>query len=207
MFLRKLTVILVPLGMLLALCLLMPLLFSLDWFFGGLFIGLLLGALLSLMLPLAGATKLREPFAWLLWIPAAVILLILLLIFLLILLLVFLVIFLIVVVTLLVLLLVLLLFLLLMLTENQIIACLIVSRIQTKGTLIGLNGFTIHLMRLTDHTHVMEGFRLAQRIGLQLGGTLKLHDSGRVFLLSHQGIAQVEDSLRVLGILLYRLTV
>ena len=78
MFLRKLTVILVPLGMLLALCLLMPLLFSLDWFFGGLFIGLLLGALLSLMLPLAGATKLREPFAWLLWIPAAVILLILL---------------------------------------------------------------------------------------------------------------------------------
>ena len=78
MFLRKLTVILVPLGMLLLLCLLLPLLFSLDWFFGGLFIGLLLGALLSLLLPLAGATRLREPFAWLLWIPAAVILLILL---------------------------------------------------------------------------------------------------------------------------------
>ena len=78
MFLRKLTVILVRLGMLLLLCLLLPLLFSLDWFFGGLFIGLLLGALLSLLLPLAGATRLREPFAWLLWIPAAVILLILL---------------------------------------------------------------------------------------------------------------------------------
>ena len=78
MFLRKLTVILVPLCMLLLLCLLLPLLFSLDWFFGGLFIGLLLGALLSLLLPLAGATRLREPFAWLLWIPAAVILLILL---------------------------------------------------------------------------------------------------------------------------------
>ena len=34
--------------------------------------------LLSLLLPLAGATRLREPFAWLLWIPAAVILLVLL---------------------------------------------------------------------------------------------------------------------------------
>ena len=78
MFLRKLTVILVPLCILLLLCLLLPLLFSLDWFFGGLLIGLLLGALLSLLLPLAGATRLREPFAWLLWIPAAVILLILL---------------------------------------------------------------------------------------------------------------------------------
>jgi hypothetical protein len=78
MFLRKLTVILVPLFMLLALCLLMPLLFSLDWYFGGLLIGLLLGTLLSLLLPLSGATKLREPFAWLLWIPAAVILLVLL---------------------------------------------------------------------------------------------------------------------------------
>ena len=78
MFLRKLTVIMVPLCMLVLLCLLMPVLFSLSWFFGSLFIGLLLGALLSLLLPLAGATRLREPFAWLLWIPAAVILLILL---------------------------------------------------------------------------------------------------------------------------------
>ena len=78
MFLRKLTVIMIPLCMLLALCLLMPLLFSLDWYFGGLLIGCLLGVLLSLLLPLAGATRLREPFAWLLWIPAAVILLILL---------------------------------------------------------------------------------------------------------------------------------
>ncbi len=78
MFLRKLTVIMVPLCMLVLLCLLMPVLFSLSWYFGSLFIGLLLGALLSLLLPLAGATRLREPFAWLLWIPAAVILLILL---------------------------------------------------------------------------------------------------------------------------------
>ena len=78
MFLRKLTVIMVPLCMLSLLCLLMPVLFSLNWFFGGLFIGLLLGALLSLLLPLAGATRLREPFAWLLWVPAAIILLVLL---------------------------------------------------------------------------------------------------------------------------------
>lgn len=78
MFLRKLTVILVPLAMLLLLCLLMPLLFTMSWFFGSLLIGLLLGTLLSLLLPLSGATRLREPFAWLLWIPAAVILLILL---------------------------------------------------------------------------------------------------------------------------------
>ena len=78
MFLRKLIVIMLPLCMLALLCLLLPLLFSLDWYFGGLCIGLLLGALLSLLLPLAGATRLREPFAWLLWIPAAVILLVLL---------------------------------------------------------------------------------------------------------------------------------
>ena len=78
MFLRKLTVIMVPLCMLVLLCLLMPLLFSLNWYFGPLFTGLLLGTLLSLLLPLAGATRMREPFAWLLWIPAAVILLVLL---------------------------------------------------------------------------------------------------------------------------------
>ena len=78
MFLRKLMVIVVPLCMLLLMCLLMPFLFSLSWFFGSLLIGLLLGTMLSLLLPLAGATRLREPFAWLLWIPAAVILLVLL---------------------------------------------------------------------------------------------------------------------------------
>ena len=78
MFLRKLTVLLVPLGMLLLLCLLVPLFGSMDAFFGPLLLGALLGILLSLLLPLAGATRLREPFAWLLWIPAAVILLILL---------------------------------------------------------------------------------------------------------------------------------
>ena len=79
MFLRKLTVILVPLGMLLFLCLLIQLLFSsMVAFFGPLLLGAVLGVMLSLLLPLAGATRLREPFAWLLWLPAAVILLILL---------------------------------------------------------------------------------------------------------------------------------
>ena len=78
MFLRKLTVILVPLSMLVLLCVLMSVLFSFNWYFGGLLIGLLLGASLGLLLPLAGATRLREPFAWLLFIPAAVVLLVLL---------------------------------------------------------------------------------------------------------------------------------
>ena len=78
MFLRKLTVLLVPLGMLLVLCLLTPLLRSMDAFFGSMLLGALLGIMLSLLLPLAGATRLREPFAWLLWIPAAIILLVLL---------------------------------------------------------------------------------------------------------------------------------
>ena len=40
--------------------------------------GLCLMVLLALLLPLAGATRLREPFAWLLFIPAVILLLILL---------------------------------------------------------------------------------------------------------------------------------
>ena len=78
MFLRKLTVILVPLGMLLLLCLLIPLFSSMDAFFGSLLLGIVLGVLLSLLLPLSGATRLREPFAWMLFIPSAVIILVLL---------------------------------------------------------------------------------------------------------------------------------
>lgn len=73
MFLRKLTVILVPLALVLGIGLLLPLLAS-GAFFGNLFFGMLLGAALALLLPLAGATRLREPFAWLMWIPAAVLL-------------------------------------------------------------------------------------------------------------------------------------
>ena len=78
MFLRKLTVLLVPLGMLLVMCLLAPLFYSMTPYLGSLLQGALLGVLLALLLPLAGATKMREPFAWLLWIPAALVLLILL---------------------------------------------------------------------------------------------------------------------------------
>ncbi len=77
MFLRKLTVTLVPLAMLLLIRILLPLFLSLDVFFGSLLLGSVLGAALSLLLPLAGATRLREPFAHLLWIPAALVLLIL----------------------------------------------------------------------------------------------------------------------------------
>ncbi len=77
MFLRKLMVLLVPLGMMLLLCLLVPFLGTMDAFFGPLLLGVILGVLLSLLLPLSGATRLREPFAWLLWIPAALVLLIL----------------------------------------------------------------------------------------------------------------------------------
>ena len=64
--------------MLLVLCLLAPFFYTMSPYFGSLLQGALLGVLLALLLPLAGATRLREPFAWLLWIPAAVILLILL---------------------------------------------------------------------------------------------------------------------------------
>ncbi len=78
MFLRKLTVIVLPLGMLLLIALLIPLLSSMSAFFGSLLLGALLGVALGLLLPLAGATRLREPFAYLLWIPSAVLLLILL---------------------------------------------------------------------------------------------------------------------------------
>ena len=49
MFLRKLTVIMVPLCMLVLLCLLMPVLFSLNWYFGSLFIGLLLISIGTIM--------------------------------------------------------------------------------------------------------------------------------------------------------------
>ena len=78
MFLRKLIVIVLPLGLLLVIGLLTPVLVSLGAFWGSLLLGALLGTALALLLPLAGATRLREPFAWLLWIPAALILFLLL---------------------------------------------------------------------------------------------------------------------------------
>ena len=78
MFLRKLTVIVLPLGMLLLICLLLSPLSALGPFFGSLALGVLLGTALSLLLPLAGATRLREPFAHLLWFAAALTLAVLL---------------------------------------------------------------------------------------------------------------------------------
>ena len=72
MFTRKLTVLAVPLALMLAVCLLIPVLSGLGPFFGSVALGVLLGVALGLLLPLAGATRLREPFAHLLWIPAAV---------------------------------------------------------------------------------------------------------------------------------------
>ena len=77
MFTRKLIVILLPLGMLILIGILLPLLSTLDVFFGSLLLGAVLGVALGLLLPLAGATRLREPFAHLLWIPAAATLLVL----------------------------------------------------------------------------------------------------------------------------------
>ncbi|MBQ9211417.1 MAG: hypothetical protein IJ153_06920 [Clostridia bacterium] len=74
MFLRKLMVLALPLAMALLLCLGMPLFSALGAFFGSLALGALLGVMLGLLLPLAGATRLREPFAHLLWIPAALLL-------------------------------------------------------------------------------------------------------------------------------------
>ena len=64
--------------MLLVVCLLVPFFGSLGNFFGPLLMGAVLGVLLGLLLPLAGATRLREPFAWLLVFPAAIVLLVLL---------------------------------------------------------------------------------------------------------------------------------
>ena len=78
MFLRKMTVIILPLGLLLLIGLLLPVFTSLGVFFGSLMLGAVLGTALSLLLPLAGATRLREPFAHLLWIPAALVLAVLL---------------------------------------------------------------------------------------------------------------------------------
>ena len=71
MFLRKLTVIFVPLLLLLAICLALPVIGGLElFFFGPVAKGLLIGIVLALLLPLSGASRAREPFAGMLWIPA-----------------------------------------------------------------------------------------------------------------------------------------
>ncbi len=68
MFLRKLVVVLLPLLMAALLCVLLPLMDGVP-FWTEVFKGLTLGIALALLLPLCGATKKREPFAGLLWVP------------------------------------------------------------------------------------------------------------------------------------------
>ncbi len=68
MFLRKLTVMVVPLALAWVLSLVLPLMSS--WgFWSNAAKGVVLGAGLALLLPLSGATRRREPFAVLLWVP------------------------------------------------------------------------------------------------------------------------------------------
>ena len=69
MFLRKLTVMVAPLLMALALCVLLPVMNGMG-FWSNVLKGVLLGVTLALLLPLSGAGRRREPFAGLLWIPA-----------------------------------------------------------------------------------------------------------------------------------------
>ena len=68
MFLRKLTVMVVPLVLCWLLCILFPVMSGLG-FWSNVLKGLLLGALLALLLPLSGASRRREPFAGMLWVP------------------------------------------------------------------------------------------------------------------------------------------
>ncbi len=75
MFLRKLTVMVVPLLLCLGVCLLSSALSTMGfflWVIGG----CLLGIALALLLPLSGASRMREPFGNLLWVPAVILLLI-----------------------------------------------------------------------------------------------------------------------------------
>ena len=75
MFLRKLTVMVVPLLLVAVMCLVLQLLGGLGFFSWALG-GLILGALLALLLPLSGATRRKEPFASLLWVPMLVLILV-----------------------------------------------------------------------------------------------------------------------------------
>jgi len=77
MFLRKLLVMILPLMLCAALCLGMPLIAGLG-FFTQVLRGVVLGAALSLILPLCGASRRRETFGKLLWVPAIILLVVLL---------------------------------------------------------------------------------------------------------------------------------
>lgn len=77
MFLRKLTVIVVPVILLFVLCLVVPALNGLG-FVSDVLKGTLIGVTLALLLPLSGASRRKEPFAVLLWLPALLTLLVVL---------------------------------------------------------------------------------------------------------------------------------
>lgn len=68
MFVRKLVVIVVPLLLAALLCWVFPYLMTLG-FWTNVLMGAILGGALALLLPLSGASKRREPFAGLLWVP------------------------------------------------------------------------------------------------------------------------------------------
>ncbi|MBQ8655339.1 MAG: hypothetical protein IJ507_10430 [Clostridia bacterium] len=74
MFLRKLTVMVVPILLCGVLCILFPLLNGLG-FWSNVIKGAALGVALALLLPLSGASRRKEPFAGLLWIPAVLLIL------------------------------------------------------------------------------------------------------------------------------------
>ncbi len=75
MFLRKLTVMVVPLILCWLLCILMPLMNGLG-FWSNVLKGVLIGVLLALLLPLSGASRRKEPFAGMLWVPTVLLVLI-----------------------------------------------------------------------------------------------------------------------------------
>ncbi len=72
MFLRKITVMFVPIVLLALVCAILPALDGLG-FFSSVAKGVVLGAVLALLLPLSGASRRREPFGVLLWVPLTLI--------------------------------------------------------------------------------------------------------------------------------------
>lgn len=74
MFLRKLTVMVVPLILCWVLCVLFPLLNGLG-FWSNVIKGVALGVAVALLLPLSGASRRREPFAGLMWVPTLLLIL------------------------------------------------------------------------------------------------------------------------------------
>lgn len=77
MFVRKLVVMVVPLLLAALLCWIFPLLEGLG-FWRNVLTGLGIGVSLALLLPLSGASKRKEPFAGLLWVPLLVLFLVVL---------------------------------------------------------------------------------------------------------------------------------